>query len=207
MDYEMQPSVRGVLAVPEHALVGTVVAWHPGPIVRDPDGIGDLFAVLEIKVEQRFAPSQSEPEADGEAASRRAYVRVSQGPFYLDEQGNVLPLENGNTYAGVTLRDLRSAIPAGTPVLALGNAVTPDVYDYPGVESTVVRWWASDGGEPLIDAHPQGLLLETADGAYESGSAQPRDVAIAQWRASPKYRGPHERGAFASLIAELAPPS
>ncbi|WP_456698554.1 hypothetical protein [Aeromicrobium sp. P5_D10] len=194
-DYDIQPSVRSVRDTTSYAIAGKVAAWHEGPMI-DVNGYANMYAILELDSAQAFkAPA---PHA------RPTFVRVELGTLPVDDDGNVVELEAPDVqYTALSVDDVKKAIPRGTRVLLLAEEVMSDDPENPEFNPKVLRDWMTSDGSPLLEPHPQGLLVETAKGNYDSGVAETADVSHGQWPASPGYAGSISDGTFEALLRDV----
>lgn len=196
LDYTPQPSVRGVRDVVDYAVAGEVAAWHEGPLVTEGEGGSATdFAVLELG-------STSVVKSKSKDVEPR-FILVELGGYWVDEHDKIIEPNNGSSYTARTLADVKEAVPIGTRVLALGEEIGFADPDNPEYSAKILRDWKPDKGSVLFATHPQGLLLETADGRYDSGRVPLSEVSSDQWPASPDYKGSTEDGTFEALLRDV----
>lgn len=182
IDYERLPSVAAVRDKVDDAISGTVTAWHAGPFVTGGGSATD-YAVLELASTKVVKSKSKDLEP--------RFILVNLGMYNVNKQGKIIEPKNGSRYTARTMADVKKALPIGTRVLALGA-------------KTKLRGWKPVDGSVLISTHPQGLLLETADGSYDSGLVEPSDVMFGQWPRSASYSGSTGEGSFEALLRDVS---
>lgn len=181
-DYNRLPSLAAVRDKVDYAISGTVAAWHVGPFVTE-GGAATDHAVIELAATKVVKSKSKDTEP--------RFVLVELGGYRVDKQGKVIEPKNGSRYTARTMTDVKKALPIGTRVLALGA-------------KTEMHGWKPVDGSALISTHPQGLLLETADGSYDSGLVEPSDVMFGQWPRSASYDGSTDEGSFEALLRDVS---
>lgn len=174
-DYDRQDSLGEALTIAQVALSGRILGWEEGRILDHGD-IVQSFALLAVRVEESVG---------GVDAGDVAYVDLSRGIALTDA-----PPRGESTQRSI--QDLRRAAPECARVIVLGDPVD-------GLEESGTVVETSDEvlppGTVVIAPLLQGLILETADGGFDSGIADPADLDAWGERSSPD--------GFAALVDEL----
>ncbi|MDQ1105782.1 hypothetical protein QE405_003066 [Nocardioides zeae] len=192
-DYNVLPNLSAAVEQHDVAVAGRVTGWSEGRSVNTGDMVTRYATVtVQVDLAARIAdPSQRDV----------AYVAVSLGSDPVGPDGAAV----GSV---PTLGELERAVPTGTRIIAIGNAVPEDEEEQYGSPFEVADYEAGrPAGAPLASFTVQGSLVETTNGCTVSLRAQDEDVSYwtihAAELAGNEATATTSPGSFQNLVDEL----
>jgi hypothetical protein len=175
---------------------GVVTGWTQGRTLLRAE-TADRFALLTITVD-------AAPKSVTAQQQELAFASVYLGAEPVDAEGNPVYVED-TPESVPSVDQLQRAIPTGARMILLGSPMSSD--EKPPGTLLLDADAGVAPGEPTVEPWPQGLIFETANGGFDSGIVDVRELAgfseSAAEASGSTATTPSDAGSFDNLVAQL----